>query len=52
MFYGIHEFHLNREETLMMPFGEMIDLISCLAIFNGAAIEVKTYSFDEAMALE
>lgn len=35
-----------------MPFGEMIDMLSCLAIFNGSATEIKNYTFDEAMALE
>ena len=48
----MHEFHLNREEVLRMPFGEMIDLISCLAIFTGSASEVTEYTFEEAMALE
>jgi len=30
---------MNRREALAMRFGEMLDLISCLAVYNGNAKE-------------
>lgn len=32
-------------------YGEMLDLIACLAIFNGAAEEKRKLSFDEMLNL-
>lgn len=53
MFYG-HQLHMTREETMNTRFGEMLDLVSCLAIYNGGAEEKtkKTWTFSEAMALK
>lgn len=38
---------------MVTRYGEMIDMISCLAIYNGADPKRKkrTFSFDEALAL-
>lgn len=45
---------MNRAEIDHTRFGEMIDMISCLSVYNGAAVEKekkKKWSFDEVMAL-
>ena len=43
---------MNRQETLETRFGEMLDLISCLAVYNGGAEEKRLLSFEEAMNLK
>ena len=50
LFYGIHEFGMTREQVLTYPYGEFIDLISCLSIYNGGAEEKNKLSFDEVLA--
>lgn len=53
LFYG-RQLSMDRQETLCTRFGEMLDLINCLSIYNGGAeqkAEKKKYTFDEAMAL-
>lgn len=51
LFYG-HMLNMTRQETLVTKYGEMNDLISCLAIYNGSAKEKKTIkSFEDAMML-
>lgn len=52
IFYG-HMLHMQRQETLVTRYGEMNDLISCLAIYNGAAKEKKRghRSFEDALKL-
>lgn len=50
MFYGIHEFGMTREQVLTYPYGEFIDLISCLSVYNGGAEEKDKLSFDEVLA--
>jgi hypothetical protein len=42
---------MTKQETLCTRYGEMNDLISCLAIYNGRAEEKKKMSFDEALML-
>jgi hypothetical protein len=43
---------MTRQETMLTPYGEMLDLISCLAIYNGGAKEkAPKMSFDEFFAL-
>lgn len=45
---------MNRQETMSTGFGEMMDMISCLSIYNGGA-EQKRESlkdYDEIMNLE
>ena len=37
LFYGRHEFHMTRQEIMMTRYGEMLDLISCLSVYNGSA---------------
>lgn len=44
---------MSKQEVLSTPLGEMLDMISCLAIYSGGAKE-KTkadFSFEQAMAL-
>lgn len=36
LFYG-RMLHMHRREILCTPYGEMCDMISCLAVYNGAA---------------
>ena len=44
---------MSREETMDTVCGEMMDLLACIAISNGAEQkeEKKILSFDEAIAL-
>ena len=41
---------MSKEEIMVTRYGEMSDMISCYAIFNGADPKNKL-SFDEAMKL-
>ena len=53
MFFG-RKIGMNRGEIEHTRFGEMIDMISCLSVYNGGAVEKekkKTWTFDEVMAL-
>ena len=50
IFYG-HKIGMTRQETLATHYGEMMDLISCLAVYNGTAKEKTHRSFDEALEL-
>jgi len=50
LFYGMHEFGMSRADVLATRYGEMIDLINCLAVYTGAAkIKEPPPSFDEIM---
>lgn len=45
---------MSKQEIEHTRFGEMVDMISCLSIYQGAAVEKakkKTWTFDEVMAL-
>lgn len=45
---------MSRPETMLTKYGELLDQIACLAIFNGSAVpkkKKKKLSYDEAMAL-
>jgi hypothetical protein len=44
---------MQRQEILATRFNEMNDMISCLAVYNGNAKEIKkkSLSFDEALML-
>lgn len=45
---------MTRQEILVTPFGEMMDMISCLAIYEGLARPKKKkhkWSYDEAINL-
>ena len=43
--------NMSRQETLATRWGEMNDLIACLAIYNGKAKEKKKLSFEQAIML-
>lgn len=46
--------HMSRQEILCTRTGEMLDMINCMAIYNGQAKPKKQkrkWTFDEAMAL-
>lgn len=51
LFYGMHLFHMTRQEVLNTRYGEFKDLLSCLAVYNGAVKEKKKISFDDALLL-
>ena len=51
LFYGMHEFHLSRQEIDHMRYGEMLDLISCLAVYGGSANLKKKYSYEDSILL-
>lgn len=53
VFYG-HMLNMSRQETMLTRYGEFIDMISCLAVYNGGAEvdEAKNMTFDEVMAME
>lgn len=38
LFYG-RQLGMSKREILVTPFGEMNDMVSCLAIYNGTAKE-------------
>lgn len=52
IFYG-RMLHMSRQETLHTRYGEMLDMISCLAIYNGANPKKrkKKWKFEEVMDL-
>ena len=51
MFYAMHEFHMSREDALATKTGEMVDLINCLSVFNGAAKEKTKLTYDQVMMM-
>lgn len=53
IFYG-HMLNMPRQETMLTRYGEMIDMISCLAVYHGGAEidDSRSMTFDEVMALE
>lgn len=45
---------MKKEEILATPWGEMQDMISCIGIYEGNAVQKsapKKMSFDEAIAM-
>ena len=45
--------NMTKQEIMATTYGEMSDMISCFAIYNGAEPKKvkKVYTFDEALAL-
>ena len=52
LFYG-RRLNMSRREVLCTKYGEMLDMIACLAIQNGAPAkqEKRKMSFEQAMEL-
>lgn len=42
---------MTRDQVMNYPYGEFIDLISCLAVFNGTAEEKDRLTFRELISL-
>ena len=42
---------MSKQEIMVTRYGEMSDMISCYAIFNGAEPKKKKMSFDDALKL-
>lgn len=53
IYFG-HKMNLGREETLLMRYGEMQDMLTCMAIENGGAEQIikKRKSFSQVMEME
>lgn len=51
VFYGVHEFHMSLSDILATTPGEMVDLINCLAVFNGVAKEKNKLTYDQVLML-
>lgn len=50
-FYGL-KLGMSREEIDVARYGEIVDLIACMAIFNGAAEQKKSIKdYQSAIAL-
>lgn len=44
---------MNEQEVMMSGVGEMLDMISCLSVYNGGAeVAKKKLTYDEIMRLE
>lgn len=45
---------MSREEVMHSEYNELIDMISCLAVYNGNAklVNGRRMSFDEVLRLE
>lgn len=53
LFYG-RKIGMSKREILVTEFGEMMDMIACLSIFDGNAVPKRSRtitSFDEAIKL-
>lgn len=51
VFYGL-KLGMTREETMNTLYGEFLDLINCMDIYNGKKQpKKKKYSFEEIMEL-
>ena len=50
LFYG-RKLNMGRQEIMVTRYGEMLDMIACLAIYKGATPKKKQkhWTFDEAM---
>ena len=50
LFYG-RKLNMRRQEIMCTRYGEMLDMIACLAIYNGAKAKKKQkhWTFDAAM---
>jgi hypothetical protein len=42
---------MSREETINTDYGEMVDMINCLQIYEGNAVQKKVWTHDEVLAL-
>jgi len=42
---------MDRQEVMSTRYGEMLDMIACLSIYNGGAEEKEEQSFDEFFAM-
>ena len=50
LFYG-RKLGMGKQEIMVTRYGEMLDMIACLSIYNGAKPKrkAKHWTFDEAM---
>ena len=49
----MHLFHMSRDEVMNTRYGEMLDLIACYGVFNGAFKEKqkKVWRYEDAVKL-
>lgn len=52
LFYG-RKLNMTKQEILVTPYGEMMDMISCLAIYEGNATQKIRHSwkYEDAIGL-
>lgn len=43
--------HMTPMEVMATRYGEMLDMISCMAIYNGAEPKAEKMSFEDALKL-
>lgn len=54
LFYG-RMLHMSRQEIITTDYSEMVDMVTCLSIYNGVLEPSTTrtiYNFDDAMMVE
>lgn len=47
--------HMSRQEIIVTAYSEMVDMITCLSVYNGTMSPKQTqkiFDFDTAMAAE
>lgn len=52
LFYG-RKLNMTKQEILVTPYGEMMDMISCLAIYEGNANQKikRSWTYEDAIGL-
>lgn len=49
LYYGIAQLHLSVEETMLMPFGLLMDLLECHKQFLGMAKPKRELTIDDVI---
>lgn len=42
---------MSRQEIMATDYGEFMDMIACLQIYEGNAVQKKIWTYDEVIAL-
>ena len=52
LFYG-RKMNMTKQEILVTPYGEMMDMISCLSIYEGNATQKikRSWKYEDAIGL-
>lgn len=49
MYYGVAQLHLSMDETMLMPFGLLMDLWECHKQFMGIAKPKRELTIDDVI---